>query len=134
MHNNRKVTNFLGDGKDQQEQRFVAVRTVGSFQKGQIYRVLFGAANAAMSQYGKELKALDGRITFLLPSQQIVFNQAEVERSLYRLQHNWLMKIRSQLLGINLQLSYEDQDDFEMDYSEKKKPVYVPKEMAYEEA
>lgn len=130
---NNKVLKSLGVGKDQREQQFVAIATIGNYQKGQIYRVLMGGVNAAMNQYGKELKAWDGQIKFLLPSQQIVFNQHEVERSLRRLQNNWLVKFRAQLLGVNLQLSYEDQDDFEMAHAEKKKPLYMPKQMALEQ-
>ncbi|MFN7116307.1 MAG: hypothetical protein ACK4TA_05870 [Saprospiraceae bacterium] len=132
MRNNRKVINHVGVGKDLREQLFVAVTTNGSYQKGQIYRVLMGGVNAAMNQYSKELKDLNGQVKFLLPSQQIVFNQHEVERSLWRLQNNWLVKFRAQLLGIRLQLSYEDQEDFEMKYAEKQKPLYVPKQAAYE--
>jgi|GEM_PF-4793510 hypothetical protein len=129
---NTTVTRLLGGGRDRNEQRFVAVTTLGNYQKGQIYRVLFSGANAALTQYGKELKALDGRITFLLPSQQIVFNQDGVEQALHRLQNNWLMQLRAKLLGVNLQLSYDDHDDFEVIHSDKQKPVYVPKQLAYE--
>lgn len=133
MRNNKKVTSRLGVGKDQNEQPFIAVTTIGNYQKGQIYRVLMGGVNAAMSQYGKELKTQGGKVKFLLPSQQIVFNQHEVERSLYRLQNNWLVKFRAQLLGIRLNLSYEDQDDFEVAFADKKSPVLVPKQAEMEQ-
>lgn len=125
----RKVTNQLGGGQDRNEQRFVAIATVGKYEKAQIFRVFQGGIHTALAQYGRELKALNGHVKFLVPSQQIAFNQEEVERSLRRLQSSWLTQLHAQLIGVNLKLGYEDQDDFEMDYSNQRKPVYVPKQI-----